>query len=119
VSIEVQSSPKGAQIFIDDSPDPLGIAPTALTLPRSSQIHRVRLHVDGYVDKETELAADRDARVVLDLVKAAEPPAQRPHRKGASHGPRAAPQASPAAEVRRPEPPTGEVKRDDLVDPFK
>jgi tRNA A-37 threonylcarbamoyl transferase component Bud32 len=67
VSIDVRSTPDGAEVFVDDEAAPRGQTPLLLTLPRGREKHRVRIRKRSYQEYATEVVADRDARLDLSL----------------------------------------------------
>ena len=82
VTLQLESQPPGAAVWIGDASEPRGRTPLRLVVPKGQTV-RATLKAEGYVDREVALDADRDERIEVPLNAV-----EQPHRAHASatHG---------------------------------
>jgi eukaryotic-like serine/threonine-protein kinase len=79
VTIVVESTPAGAQVFGADDQQPLGETPLTLTRPARAPALKLRLEKEGYVPLSRTVSLSRDETLALTLERKPRP-AARPHR---------------------------------------
>ncbi len=67
VTIDVQSQPSGASVWLGDAAEPRGRTPLRLALPRSPTPVHATLKADGYADGTITFGVDRDQTIELAL----------------------------------------------------
>jgi serine/threonine protein kinase len=120
VSVRVTSDPPGAQVYLGNDPTPKGQTPLFLSVGRSVLAQRVTLKARGFKPVSTDFTPDADSRLQLTLprdVPAAPLPTAGQEKKARKRptGKRAADSSAPA----RPEAPQPDLRKGDVVDPFK
>jgi len=105
VTVQVDSQPPGAAVWIGDEAQPRGRTPLRLSIPRDPGPVQATLKADGYADRTVAFAADRDQTLEVALLPVETPPASPPRPAHASHhGPHATASHRPAAESPPPPP---------------
>jgi serine/threonine protein kinase len=108
VAVRINSTPSGAEVFLDGEPVARGRTPMTLMLPRGDQPHQLSVDAKGYQPHVVEVTPDSDSRLELTLTprwavpfKPSPGAAKPPH----NHAPK-----PPAAKP--------DLKKGDVVDPF-
>jgi hypothetical protein len=118
VTIQLESQPPGASVWIGDAAEPRGKTPLRLVVPRRPEPVQATLKADGYADRTISFAADHDQTVegtLQALETPRHPAAAGGH--GAHHGPRAGvahakePVRPAAVEATNPPPPPKPQKK--------
>jgi hypothetical protein len=78
IELRAAASPRSATLLLDGAP--LDGNPAVVSLPRSETVHRIEARADGYQTDATEIVAEKNHSVVLELTK--------PHRRKSGSKPR-------------------------------
>ncbi|HSS37884.1 MAG TPA: PEGA domain-containing protein [Polyangia bacterium] len=101
VTLQVESQPVGAAVWIGDAAEPRGRTPLRLVVPKGQGV-RATLKADGYVDREVALDTDHDQTIDVRLNAAEQP--HHAHVAAAHGGHRAGHAPPPTADSSTPEP---------------
>jgi hypothetical protein len=66
-SVKIASNPRGAQVYVDDSPTPIGPTPTIAPLTRHDD-HTIKLVLNGYETQTIQIKTGPNWWVLGDLI---------------------------------------------------